>query len=398
MPTIRLTEKSIARLAAPDPSGRQMLYWDDDLKGFGVLVSGTTNSKSYIVQRALPDGTRRRVTIARTNVIKLDEAVGKAKRLLAEFYNGQDPKALRRGDATLRSALSDYVAARSDLKASSAAYYELMVNSYLEPWLDAPLRSITREMVEERLRKIAKDVAAKARHSGNATANGAMRAFRVMYNHAADRAPADDPMPPNPVRLKKVWLPVKARTRKVQSDDMKKFYQAACGLENQVAADYLKLVLFTGMRRREAAGMLWAHVDLPARIIRLPAESTKPGRALDLPMSDFIYELLVARHAAAGDTRWLFPANSASGHLEEPKSQLKEIADASGVKVSVHDLRRTFVTVAESLDISTYALKALVNHALGNDVTAGYIQMDPERLRAPMQRVTDRLKVLCGIA
>lgn len=400
MPTIRLTEKGVERLEAPDPTGRQMLYWDDELKGFGVLCSGTTAAKSYIVQRALADGTRRRVTIARTNVIKLEEATVKAKRLLATFYSGRDPKSLGRENPTLKSALEDFVAARTDLKASSLAFYQDAINRLLAPWLEVRVRSITRDMVEQRLAKIAKEVSTASKskkYNGNASANSAMRSFRAVYNHAADRAPPDNPLPPNPVRLKKVWLPVKPRTRTVQAGDMKKFYDAVCGLENKVASDYLRLVIFTGLRRREAAGLLWTNIDFDQRVIRLPAESTKPGRALDLPMSDFVHDLLVARRAVAGNTTFVFPANSKSRHIEEPKSFLKEVSAACGVTVSTHDLRRGFITISESLDLSPYALKGLVNHALGNSVTEGYIQMDAERLRLPMQKVTDRLKVLCGI-
>jgi hypothetical protein len=77
---------------------------------------------------------------------------------------------------------------------------------------------------------------------------------------------------------------------------------------------------------------------------------------------------------------------------------LEQIAKTCGFYVSCHDLRRTFVTVAESCDISPIALKALVNHTLGNsDVTSGYIQITVERLREPAQRVADRFKVLCQI-
>lgn len=47
----------------------------------------------------------------------------------------------------------------------------------------------------------------------------------------------------------------------------------------------------------------------------------------------------------------------------------------------IHDLRRTFITIAESLDISAYALKRLLNHKMNNDVTAGHIIIDAERLR-----------------
>jgi integrase len=73
------------------------------------------------------------------------------------------------------------------------------------------------------------------------------------------------------------------------------------------------------------------------------------------------------------------------------------VAAATNIRVSVHDLRRTYITVAESTDMSVLALKALVNHSLGKDVTVGYIQMTAERLRVPAQRVADRLKSLIGI-
>lgn len=54
--------------------------------------------------------------------------------------------------------------------------------------------------------------------------------------------------------------------------------------------------------------------------------------------------------------------------------------------------------LAESLDISAYVLKALVNHSQPNsDVTGGYISLDVKRLRAPMQRITDRLRALCDL-
>ena len=63
----------------------------------------------------------------------------------------------------------------------------------------------------------------------------------------------------------------------------------------------------------------------------------------------------------------------------------------------MHDLRRTYITVAESCDIPVYALKALVNHTMGTDVTAGYIIANAERLREPQQKVTDKLKAHIGI-
>ena len=396
MPRLKLTVRAVDRLPAPDPSGGQVLHWDSELRGFGVLCSGTTATKTYVVQRDLPGGRTRRVTVGPVNVLDLDKAREQAKGVLADFYKGIDPKAGRSSEFTLRSALAAYLEARADLREGSKRNYSDSVEQHLAPWLDAPLRSITREMVETRLRQIAQVVSKRSGHSGHAAANSAMRALRVLYNFAAERAPPSNPMPPCPVRLRKAWLPVAPRTRMVAAADLPRFYSAVRDLPSPVARDYILLLLFTGFRRGEAAALRWSEVDLAEKVIRLPAARAKAGRKLDLPMSDIIQHLLVARRAI-GDAEFVFPSNSKSGHIEEPKFPLKLVADATGIRVSVHDLRRTYITVAESTDISPLALKALVNHSLGSDVTAGYVQMTAERLREPAQRVADRLKTLCGI-
>ena len=75
----------------------------------------------------------------------------------------------------------------------------------------------------------------------------------------------------------------------------------------------------------------------------------------------------------------------------EPKKQIALVVERSGVVYTLHDLRRTYITIAESLDISPYAIKRLVNHKMTNDVTAGYIVSEIERLRRPAQQIADFL-------
>jgi integrase len=182
----------------------------------------------------------------------------------------------------------------------------------------------------------------------------------------------------------------------VRADHLPRFFAAVRALTNPIAADYLTLLLFTGLRREEAAALTWDHIDLNTRVIRIPGEQTKAGRKLDLPMTDYVHDLLAARKAI-GKAKFVFPSNSSAGYLAEPKFFLNQVALATGIRISAHDLRRTYITVAESTDISPLALRALVNHSLGNSVTEGYIQMTAERLREPASRVGNRLKVLCGI-
>jgi len=300
---------------------------------------------------------------------------------------------------TLGAALNTYLIARKTLRPKTARDYRLSLERYLPGWLEKPLKDITPDMVEARHRGIQEEVAQRGKTSiakGHSAANSTMRVLRVLWNYAKERNPD---LPDKPVnRLRRAWYPEERREGCVKATDLPTFHKAVLGLQNTVHRDYLLLVLFTGLRRNEAATLRWADVDLQERMISLPAKRTKAGRKLDLPLSDYLHDLLTARRAIGRDGPYVFSADSKSGHLEEPQFALRRIKEATGIKVTVHDLRRTFVTVAESCDIPVYALKGLVNHSMGTDVTAGYVVAGPDRLRAPMQKVTDKFKELIGLA
>lgn len=384
---VKLTEKAIGQLKAPDPSGRQRLHWDSELPGFGVLCSGKTDTKSYVVQKDLPNsGPTRRVTVANVNAIPLKEAREIAGSVIAKLGQGIDPKAKKPKDWTLREALENYVRGRKDLRPASIKSYRRSIEVYVVDWADKPLRSVTRDMVLDRLGKLGEE-------KGAATANTTMRTLRVLWNDAAEHLPD---LPPNPVRLRKQWFPVARRSRMVKLEDLPRFYVAVNELPNPVARDYLLLLLFTGLRRTEAATLRWDDIDFVGKVIRIPGQRTKSGSKLDLPMTDLVFNLLM-RRKAPGLEKYVFSSDSKAGHIAEPKFPLKLVAEKCGIQISAHDLRRTFITVAESTDISPLALKGLVNHSLGNDVTSGYVQMTAERLRKPAQLVADHFKVLCGI-
>jgi hypothetical protein len=134
---IKLTQREVDGLPAPDPSGKQKLWLDTELTGFGVLCSGVTTAKSYVVQRELPGRKTRRLTIGPTNVLRLadrrdagGETVEGARRLatrkLALLYAGFDPKAARAvGAGSLRDALGRYLK-RDKLGPASVRLYRLM--------------------------------------------------------------------------------------------------------------------------------------------------------------------------------------------------------------------------------------------------------------------------------
>jgi integrase len=398
MPRCKLTQHFIdKRLRAPHPSGKQTIFWDEKLRGFGVLVSGKTNARAFVVQRDLPGGRTRRVTVASVAEMPLAEARDEARALLVDMRRGIDPKRQRAGSATLKETLDAYLKKNKNLSERSREIYTYHINQHLEPWLDRPLASITPGEVDDMHDKIAATVAKRTNgiHSGATVANDVMRTFRLLFNWAANR---DDSMPRNPVRLRKgEWHEQDPTRRPIPAERLADWHAAVMELPPN-GRDWLLLMLFTGLRRREAAGLRWEHVDFDARAIRLPASAVKGGRrALDLPMVDVTRDMLVARRAL-GDGGWVFPSHGESGHVQDPRAFIDAVRESTGIEFSSHDLRRTFITVAESCDISAFALKALVNHSIGTGVTEGYIKMTVERLREPAQRVADRLKQLCGIA
>jgi integrase len=158
--------------------------------------------------------------------------------------------------------------------------------------------------------------------------------------------------------------------------------------------DYLLLSLFTGLRRNEAATMKWSDIDLKAKTLTIP--DTKNYQPHTLPLSVFLDELLTRRYQNPS-SEYVFPGTGQGGYIVEPRKQMAKVLQMSGVNFTMHDLRHTFITVAESLDISAYAVKRLINHKMTSDVTAGYIISDVERLRKPMQLIADSLLKFAGV-
>jgi integrase len=387
MPTMHLTQRALVKLIAPHPDGQQTIYWDDELRGFGVQCSGKTNQRLFIAQRDV-GGRTRRITLGTVSGLTLDVARRRAEDALDDLRRGIDPKKKSK-TYTLQEALNEHLGPRDEKHptlrpASVALYWQL--ERLLKPWLNRNLSEITFEMVERKHKELAKEI-------GASTANLAMRVLRIVWNYAADRST----LPECPVgRLKKRWFEEKHRTRCVTFEQLPKFYEAVHKLESAAARDYILLMLFTGMRRREAAGLRRDDIDLAQKIIRLPAEATKAKRALDLPMSTFVHDMLVARRATGSASSFVFPGRGNTGHITSADNAFDAIAEATGIKVSSHDMRRTFASVAED-EVSWLTLKVMLNHTTKGDITMRYPQISTERLRKAVQEVCDKTLALCSV-
>lgn len=387
MPTIRLTKRAIDALPFP-PSG-QTFYHDNELTGFGLRVG--SKAKTFIVEGQV---RRRsvRLTIGRYPLIAPEEAKRIALDRLAAMARGEDPvkeeKAKRAKALTVGEAFDAYFEAKPNLSPVTIENYKLTPRRYIADWLKKPLRDITCDMVLARHRKISKE-------HGAPSANNAFHHVRLVYNFVAS---VHDDYPPNPVQVlsrTRSWAPERRRRTLVAAHQLPAWWRAVHA-ESDHARDFLLVALFTGMRRREIATLRWENVDLIGRTLHLPR--TKNGDPLLLPMSNFLADLIARRREVVGQTEWVFPGAGRTGHIVETKSFLRRIVQESGVTFSTHDMRRTFITIAESLDIPAYALKRLLNHRTDSDITGGYIVMSAERLRGPVERIAERILELAGHA
>lgn len=377
----------------------QIFYRDSELMGFGLRVG---KSKKVFFAEAKLDGKTIRKSIARHNVISVDDARAQAKKILAEIANGKNPfdeiKARRSNIITVKEVLEDYISTRVNLKPSTIQDYQQTFKTYIGDWQNKPLKEITKDMIEIRFRQIGENSPAQA--------NKVMRNFRAVYNYAMvkyEDSQGESIFRSNPVKRisqLRMWYRVNRRNTLIKYYDLAPWYQAVNSLTNDHVApnretvrDFLLFVLLTGLRRREAAALTWNRVDFKDKTFTVI--ETKNHIDHTLPLTDYLFDLLAVRKSKAVN-QYVFPNEFGTGMLNDPKKQIKKMVDDSGVSFTTHDLRRSFITIAESLDISAYSLKRLLNHKMTNDVTAGYIITDVERLRAPMQKITDYILKCIG--
>lgn len=385
---MKITKRTVDSI--PLPTKGYALHWDDELKGFGLRVT-SSGVKSFILQKRI-HGKDHRITLGRYGEITTEQARKDAQVKAGVIAGGGDPVADKRRAAlatkTLAEVLADYGEARNAIRESTRKDMAGVLKRYSADWLKKPINTITPDKVLKRHKKVGQDAPAAA--------NKWARYLRALLNFAAGRYTDTEGHPiltDNAVKVlsrARSWYRVERRQSVIQPHQIAPWWAAVMALGNDAHRDYLLTLILTGLRKEEGRGLAWADVDLIAKT--LTVRDTKNHRAHTLPMGPYLAAMLNARERL-GPLVFM----STHGQIGNLRYSLESIARLSGVKFMAHDLRRTFATVAESLDIPSYALKALLNHKGGSDVTGGYLIITTERLRSPMERIEDFVLKAAGV-
>lgn len=402
MPKIDINKTNINKITRPTTG--QVFYWDNKLPGFGIKATPTR--LMYVAQRRA-NGKTVRFRLGWTEELSPEQAREDARDALHDIRKGTHLNAARKKDKAreivLRQAFADYKKSRN-LRSETVKGYEGIMRRCFSEWQEVPLEAITKDMIERRHKELS--TANGPRGKGAAQANLAMRMLRAIFNYAIDTYSVGEGMPflsENPVRRlskQKLWNRVPRRQNIIEDHQLKAWYAAVLTLENSTIRDYLILCLFTGLRRTEATKLRWSNVRWDSRTLVIPGADAKNHEEHRLPLPDLVYDLLHQRRNAKVrriGNDYVFPGEGENDHLVESKWCVKLVRERSGVYFTIHDLRRTFGTIAERLDVPHYSLKRLLNHKTNSDVTSGYIIPSVDRLREPMQKIADYIKTQAQI-
>lgn len=389
MEKINFTIANIDSLPSPQ-TGRSYVH---DLGVNGLVLSITPKgTKSYLVYRKLKNKPLR-VTLGRFPDMKIEQARREAKKVIARIAEGVNPIEEKRSQLacqiSLQEVFDQYLALRAaQLSRNTKSNYKTVMTKYFDDWCDKPLSSITKDKVQARHSKIS--------NASPSAANKAFRVLRALFNYANGQYEAADGsslFPDNPVnRLNhlRIWNKESPRTSSLSRSETSIWLSCLRKLQGSeenfisTAADYLYFSLLHGLRRREASNLRLSDINLVDR--QFVVKETKNGRELTLPITEWAAPL-IERRFNRGDSEYLFPGPDLLKPINDPRRVIASLRRESTIHFTIHDLRRTFITVAESLDISIYALKKLVNHSTGWDITADYVVWDIDRLRKPLHKI-----------
>ena len=375
-----LSNRTVDGLLAED---WDVIYWDRELKGFGVRVY-PSGARVYLVQSRGPDGSRR-VSVGRHGVISADQARRRAAAIIARIKAGPAPGAYADTGTTVAELAERYLREHVELrcKPATAKGYRQVIDRHILPVLGtAPIVTLRREDVADlhfRLRKTP------------TAANRAVADLSRMLNRA--EAWGLLPAGGNPCRGM-----AKYRTRRherfLTEREFRRLGRALDELEAEGrlpvhAAGALRLLMLTGCRSSEILNLRWEDVDLEAGEIRLTDSKTGPRT---VPLSPAAVRVLAGLPRPAGNP-WVIAGREPGTRLSYMAHYWYRVRERAGLDgVRIHDLRHSFASRALALGESLSMIGKLLGHTK-IQTTARYAHLARDSVNESAARVAASI---CG--
>jgi len=268
---MKFTSRNIASLKLP--AGKlDHIEWDDDVAGFGLRLR-EGGSRSWIYRYRL-GGVQRSVKLGNANSVPFAIARKNAGLLEAEIRLGKDPAgqkviAKQEAEYTFSVVAERFLdARRPELRPATVHEYERHLRTDAKSLHRLPITAVTQADIARLLNSAAGPV------SANRLRSTLCAMFAWIMKEGVVLAGGNPAASTN----KRAEQP---RDRVLSADELKLIWQA---VENDDYGNILKLLLLTGARAEEIAGLQWSEVGDSA--INLPGARTKNKRAHTIPLSD----------------------------------------------------------------------------------------------------------------
>lgn len=372
MPSQLLSSAFVDTLRAAPPPARNTSWFDTEIAGF-MLEQRISGAATWYFRYRDAGGRIRLCRIGRCPEMAPGEARTKAWQMRQELDAGGDPKLNARRFArapTLAEFVDEKYLPYARTRKRSWKTDEVLLRLHLLPAFGSVRMNHIR-----RADVTAFHLAAIRKGYAPGTCNRLLILLKFLFNCAIrwDVLPAD--MNPcvgvEPVRDNG------ARERYLTVAEVQRLFEELDGNRNVQVGQVIRLLLYTGARKREVLDARWEHIDLERRTLTVPV--SKSGRPRHIPLSDAALELLrgLPRDPAIP---WVF-FNPRTG--KPPVSVFyawDTIRKRVGLgEVRMHDLRHTFASFLVSSGRSLYEVQALLGHH-DPKVTMRYAHLSPHAL------------------
>ncbi len=383
----RLTRRTIEAIRAPEDGSRTVVL-DSEVKGFSVRV--TAGARVFYLVRKINRQTQR-IRIGAYPDVAPEAARKIAERLNGEVAQGKDLAADRRRrrqpsrtDPTLGELAAHTLEQHWKPRCRTWKAQKALFDVYTpKSWAGRRLSSLSKIDVLERHRALGKE-------NGTYVANRWRGVLHRLFEVAIEDF---DFTGGNPVRSVKPF-PEKSRERFVTPEELPRLFDAIDAAEDVRIADFLRLALLTGARRGALLRMRFEDVDLARAVWTIPANDSKNGEPVHVPLVAEAVEVIRSRRVAAGERDWVFPGRHGKGHLTDIRKPVAKILKAADLEdVRLHDLRRTF----GSWQAANGSSELLIGKSLGHRdtrSTAVYARLTLEPVRQSVERATNAMRAV----
>jgi integrase len=351
----RITKRTIDHLIAGE---HDTIFWDSDVKGFGVRCRHGSGAKYYILKMRI-GGRQRWLTIGRHgSPWTPDTARTEAMRLLGLRAAGGDPASdrdRRKTDVTVANLgdrfLREYV--DKHCKPRTAEEYRRAVEQCINPMLGNHLvTDLTRADVAKLQHK---------RRNQPYQANRSLAVLSKMMNLAEQWGLRTDGT--NPVRHVKKYREAK-RERFLSMQELQRLGRTLAQVQDErtespFAIAAMGLLVLTGARLNEILTLRWPEVDLDRQLLRL-ADSKTGAKTIFL--NDAATDLLRTMPRLAGNPHVIAGAKKGAClvNLQKPWRRVRARAGLNDVRI--HDLRHSFASIAAGAGLSLPIIGKLLGH------------------------------------